>query len=162
MTPYCRYLNFLDHSQGAGWNNIVREQMLQAHLSNLSRRAFVVPPYLAHNHRPLGGGEDLFVPSSAFSYSPLTGAPFPGSRGYSQLDPPDAQALPRSVSEEYYNLVCPEERRVKLDVHQVCSELGLDIDKDDVKVIAQAWAKKLLAMDDSCVDIVGHPLFDYM
>jgi len=78
------------------------------------------------------------------------------------LDPPGEQTLPRSVSEEYYSSVCPEERRVKLDVHEVCKELGLDVDNDDVKVIAAAWAKKLLAMDDSCVDVIGHPLFNYM
>jgi hypothetical protein len=136
--------------------------MLHAHLSNLSRRAFVIPPYFANEHHPLGDDQVLHVPSSAFSYSPLTGAPFPGSRGYDHLDPPDEQVLPRSVSEAYYNSVCPEERRVKLDVHKVCAELGLDMKKDGVKVIAEAWAKKLLAMDDGCVDVIGHPLFDYM
>ena len=78
------------------------------------------------------------------------------------MDPPDEQAVPRSVNEEYYNSVCPEERRVRLDVHEVCTELGLDVENDDVKVIAEAWAKKLLAMDDGCVDVINHALFNYM
>ena len=128
----------------------------------MSRRAFIIPPYFTHEHRPFGDDQELFVPSSAFTYSPLTGAPFPGSRGYGLSDPPDEQVFPRSVSEEYYSAVCPEERRVKLDVHEVCTELGLDVESDGVKVIAEAWAKKLLAMDDGCVDVIGHPLFNYL
>jgi len=128
----------------------------------LSRRAFVIPPFYAREQSPLGEDQELYIPPSAFSYSPLTGAPFPGSRRYGHLDPPDEQALPRSVSEEYYNSVCPEERRVKLDVHEVCDELGLDVESDSVKPIAEAWAKKLLAMDDGCIDVIGHPLFNYM
>jgi hypothetical protein len=92
----------------------------------------------------------------------MTGAPFSGSRGYGYFDLPDERVLPRSVSEEFYNLVCPVRQRVKLDVYEVCKEMGLDVDKDEVKVIAEAWAKKLSAMEDSCVDVVNHPLFDYM
>lgn len=158
----CRFLNFPQHSFGSGWNNIMREQLIHAYVSNLSRRAFVIPPHIAHDHRPLGGDENMAIPSSAYTYSPLTGTPFPGSRDYGYPDPPDDQVLPRAVSELYYNSVCPEPRRVKLNVSTVCDEMGLDIDKDEVKVIAEAWASKLLAMDDGCVEVINHPLFDYM
>jgi len=157
-----RYLNFPGHSRGAGWNNIVREQLLTAYLAYLSRRAYVVVPYIASQHPPFGGTIDLHVPTAAFTWSPLTGAPFPGSRGYKPTDPPDEEVVPRSVSEDFYHSICPQSRRVKLDVGEVCKELGLDVNQDDVKVIAHAWAKKLLEMEDSCIDIVNHPLFDYM
>ena len=106
--------------------------------------------------------EDLRIPTAAFTWSPLTGAPFPGSRGYWPKDPPDEDVIPRPVSDIFYNSICPVDRRVKLDVGEVCRELGLDINRDDVKVIAEAWAKKLLEMEDSCIDIVNHPLFNYL
>ena len=157
-----RYLNFPGHSWGSGWNNIVREQLLTAYLAYLSRRAFVVTPYVARQHPPYSDAIDLEIPTAAFTWSPLTGAPFPGSRGYGPKDPPDEDVIPRTVSGDFYNSVCPFYRRTKLDVGEVCKELGLDVNQDDVKVIADAWAKKLLAMEDSCIEIVNHPLFDYM
>lgn len=157
-----RYLNFPGHSRGAGWNNIVREQLITAYLAYLSRRSYVVTPYIASQHPPFAGVTGLHVPTAAFTWSPLTGAPFPGSRGYGPKDLSDEDVIPRSVSEDFYNLVCPRSRRVELDVGEVCKELGLDVNRDDVKVIAEAWAKKLLRMEDSCIDIVNHPLFDYM
>jgi hypothetical protein len=103
----------------------------------------------------------VFIPSSAFTYSALTGAPFPGSRGYGYSNLSDDHVLPRSVSEAYYQSICPEERRVKLDAFEVCKELGLDMGKDEVKVLAEAWAKKLASMDDSCIDVINHQLFDF-
>ena len=159
---YFRYLNFPGHSSGSGWNNIVREQLLTAYLAYLSRRAFVVAPYIASQHPPFAGTADFHIPAAAFTWSPLTGAPFPGSRGYGPKDPPDQDVIPRSVSEDFYSSVCPWHQRTELDVGEVCKELGLDVAQDDVKVITKAWAKKLSEMEDSCIDIVHHPLFDYM
>lgn len=159
---YFRYLNFPGRSTGAGWNNIVREQLLTAYLAYLSRRAFVVAPYITREHPPFAGATDLHILTAAFTWSPLTGAPFPGSRGYEPKDPSDEVVIPRLVSEDFYSSVCPRDRRVELDVGEVCKELGLDVDRDDVKVIAEAWARKLLKMEDSCIDIVNHPLFDFL
>jgi len=155
-------LNFPGRGRGSGWNNIVREQLLTAYLAYLSRRAFVFEPYVARKHQPFAGTADLHIPMAAFTWSPLTGAPFPGTRGYGAKDPPDEDVIPRAVSDDFYSSVCPWYQRTRLDVREVCKELGLDVDQDDVKVIADAWAKKLLEMEDSCIDVVHHPLFDYL
>jgi hypothetical protein len=119
-------------------------------------------PYIPSKHPPFAGAAHLRVPTAAFTWSPLSGAPFPGTRGYGPKDPPDEDVVPRPVSEDFYGSVCPWYRRTRLDVRKVCKNLGLDVDHDDVKVIADAWAKKLLEMEDPCIDIARHPLFDYL
>jgi len=62
--------------------------------------------------------------------------------------------MPRPASEDLSTSVRPCYQRTKLDVGQVCQELGLDVNQEDVKVIADPWAKKLLDMEDTRCSVI--------
>ena len=138
-------------------------RLVTAHLALLTRRAYVFPPHIAHEHRPFLDVPDLSIPFSAFGYGPITGAPFPGSRGSpDESTLPQDKILPRAVSEEYFHSVCPEEEIVRLPVIETSSMLGVDLDQDSALKIILVWAKKLADMEERCVDVSGRALFSFM
>ena len=136
---------------------------MTAHLALLARRAYVFPPHIARDHRPFADIANLAIPFSAFSYGPVTGAPFAWSRGsVNESSLSEDKIIPRAVSEEYFQSVCSEEETVVLSVEETSRELGVDVDSDNALTTVLAWGKKLAEMDQPCVDVGGRSLFSYM
>ncbi|KAK7044367.1 SH3 and PX-domain-containing 3 [Favolaschia claudopus] len=155
-----RYLFFPHASWGSGWNNVFQEQLMNTHLAYLSQRAYVFPDYIPRDHPPFpdtldnGTRHMLHVPMNAFVSGPTGGGPF-------SADGPDS-LVRRSVSEKWWNVVCPPHEVVVVNVGQTMRELGLDDAIDDGGRILTRWASKLLRMEASCVSIEGSSVFNYI
>ncbi len=67
----------------------------------------------------------------------------------------------RAVSEEWWNIVCPPEEVVAVNLHRAMRDMGLRGTSDGEEMMAK-WANKLLEMTASCVSVEGGPVFDYM
>lgn len=83
------------------------------------------------------------------SIGPLAGGPFPSD-----------QPNPRSVNVEYFEKVCPFDRRTRLSI----KELNEGLEGRPVIEVVEKYAAKLLAMTEGCVELYGdleHP-FDWM
>ncbi|KAG8931077.1 hypothetical protein FRC02_003252 [Tulasnella sp. 418] len=72
---------------------------------------------------------------------------------------PDVSA-PRAVYEEYWEQVCPPERRTHLKVSQVHQELGLDNGSEGSDIMG-GWVDKISKMPDNCIEIDDAHIFDY-
>lgn len=84
----------------------------------------------------------VWYPLNTFISGPTAGGPFPSS----------SRQSPRAVSKDYWTKICPEERRIVLDVDTVNRELSLPDDPDGILVL-ERWAEKLTAMAETCVEI---------
>ena len=98
-------------------------------------------------------GEAPHPPLSAFCTEafagPIAGGPFP-------LEHPN----PRAVSVEFFNQVCPEDKRTRISIKEMNEGLG---GRSPLKIL-QKYSTKLLGMSDGCVELYGfmeHP-FDWM
>ncbi|KAK7039802.1 SH3 and PX-domain-containing 3 [Favolaschia claudopus] len=155
-----RYLFFPWASWGSGWNNIFQEQLMNTHLAYLSQRAYVFPQYIPRDHPPFpdtlenGTRHMLHIPMNAFVSGPTSGGPL-------SADSSDSLAG-RAVPEEWWNIACPREQVVVVDLHQTMSELGIDSSKDDGGKILERWAAKLSEISAPCVSIEGGSVFDYI
>lgn len=99
------------------------------------------------------------IPAALYSYAPSTGAPFPQSPSWSG----DKGSVPRSISQEYFEKICPEERRTKVDLPELFKKLGVDIEDQKVHghTIATKLADALFDMPETCVELTGSVLFHY-
>ncbi|KAF7360690.1 SH3 and PX-domain-containing 3 [Mycena venus] len=157
-----RYLFLPQETWGSGWNNILQEQLLNTHLAYLSQRSYVFPDYIARDHPPLpdtlanGVRHWLHIPINAFMSGPTAGGPL-SSSGQDDL-------MRRSVSHEWWSIVCPPMEVVVVNLQDTMRELELDDVSDGADIMAR-WAAKLLDMAAPCVSIVssdsGKAVFDY-
>jgi hypothetical protein len=85
----------------------------------------------------------VWHPLNTFISGPTAGGPFP----------PSARSSPRAISKDYWNNICPYERRVLLDVDTINRELNFPNNPDGL-VMLQRWAEKLTAMSEPCVEIL--------
>ncbi|KAJ6622714.1 hypothetical protein B0H10DRAFT_2162713 [Mycena sp. CBHHK59/15] len=81
-----RYVKFSNQAKGLGWNNCLNEELMNTHLAYMSKRAYVFQEYIwAAQHYQ-------WPPSNI---------------------PKAGDDAPRSVSERWFDIVCPpEERRI--------------------------------------------------
>lgn len=73
---------------------------------------------------------------------------------------PPGDSAPRAVSEEFFNHVCPAERRTNISIKAVNE--GLEY--RPVMEVIEKYVKLLKEMPDGCVELYGgleHP-FDWM
>ena len=81
---------------------------------------------------------------------PIAGGPFPPE-----------QPNPRSVSVEFFNEVCPEERRVRVNIH----EMKEGLEWWNVPSVLDKYVEMMKSIKEGCVELYGdkyeHP-FDFL
>ncbi|KAK7037688.1 hypothetical protein VNI00_010914 [Paramarasmius palmivorus] len=140
-----RFVRFSNQVKQLGWNNVLNEVLMNAHLAYISERAYVFQDYYWK--------EDYYSwPKSQFRSSPPVtplNALISGPAAGGPWEPHDP--APRSVSERFFNIVCPPERRKiisTLDVKPaVWYKSGIDI--------LNHWAQVLKDETANCVEVVG-------
>ena len=126
VTMYCKNSAF-PNLFPLVWSRVgdLPDRLVTAHLALLAKRAYVFPPHIARDHRPFSDIANLSIPFSTFSYGPITGAPFPWSRGSAnESSLAEDEIIPRAVPEEYFHSVSSEEETVVLSVEEASRELG--------------------------------------
>ncbi|KAJ7452727.1 hypothetical protein B0H11DRAFT_1820868 [Mycena galericulata] len=153
-----RYVYFSGEMWGSGWNNVFMEQLLNTHLAYLSDRGYVFVDFVAISHPPFadtlpdGTRHYLRIPMNAFTSGPTGG----GSLGPG-VDP----KIPRAISQEWWDVVCPPRQVVEVSVAQTVEELKIN-DATSGEERLRLWAEKLRKMDAECVKIVAGTPFDWM
>lgn len=83
------------------------------------------------------------VPLTAYLDCPTTGAPWP---------PGDPN--PRSVSDEWWNNVCPESEQLHINTTVVNEALGINMATDEAKTIITKWSQYLKNLQHGCVNLL--------
>ncbi|KDQ16770.1 hypothetical protein BOTBODRAFT_186403 [Botryobasidium botryosum FD-172 SS1] len=145
-----RYIRLENQMWGVGLNNQLEEVLLFSHLAYLSNRAYVFNNYTWDiiEHGPYvydrGKLRASVIPLTAFISGPTAGGPWaPGD------------SAPRSISAEWWNVVCPSEKRLKLNTTVESEKMGLPRLADGEMLIAR-WAETLKNIDHGCVVIDGY------
>ncbi|KAJ7050164.1 hypothetical protein C8F01DRAFT_1264250 [Mycena amicta] len=156
-----RYLRIPHASWGTGWNNVFQEQLFNAHLAHLSDRAYVFPEYIARDHPPYpdtlpnGTRHMLHIPMNAFVSGPIGGGPLASN-------PVQDTLTRRSISEEWWNIVCPRDQVKVLNVYEVQGGFGYDPVAVEGAEIMARWAEKLRGIEDMCVSVEEYSIFHYI
>ncbi|KAJ7773242.1 hypothetical protein B0H16DRAFT_1672856 [Mycena metata] len=139
-----RYVKFSNQANRLGWNNCFNEILMNTHLAYMSKRAYVFSSYMwALQHYPWPESERL----SEQPVTPLNALLSGPSVGGSWDEGDDA---PRSVSQEWWEVVCPEsERRIV-----VSDEMKPYIGAAEGDKIFEFWQKFLLDAPERCIEIV--------
>ncbi|KAJ7776783.1 hypothetical protein DFH07DRAFT_865639 [Mycena maculata] len=146
-----RYVKFSNQNKGLGWNNCLNEELMNLHLSYLSDRAYVFSPFIwASHHYPWPASQWSSLPAStpfgpttplnALVAGPLAGGP------WSPGDP-----APRSVSADWWDIVCPVAERFTLNTTSIKPFLG-DLPGNEVLAAWDTAAAR-------CVEVIP-PDFD--
>lgn len=64
------------------------------------------------------------------------------------------------MNTNWWEKVCPPNRRKKLDVGEEHARWRLKPDVDG-KELMERWTKRLTAIDDGCVEVVGEVIFSF-
>ncbi|KAG8855398.1 hypothetical protein FRB96_007055 [Tulasnella sp. 330] len=153
--PNGRYLMFSNQQWGYGLNNQLQEILLLSHLSYQSRRAYVFQPYTwdaeAKSNAVLEGRSwrSARIPLTVFVSGPTAGGAFAAG-----------DTSPRAVNVNWWEKVCPPNRRKKINVGKEHAKWGLKPDIDG-KELLDRWTKRLAAIEDGCVEIVGDVIFSF-
>ncbi|KAJ7104183.1 hypothetical protein B0H15DRAFT_13023 [Mycena belliarum] len=139
-----RYVRYSNMARRLGFNNILNEVLMNTHLSYMSKRAFVFPTYhWALNHYQWPPSQRLEeqpkTPLNAFISGPSAG----GLWG-------EGDNAPRSVSEAWYEVVCPESERRIINTTDVKPQIGA---AEGDKIFA-TWQKLLSEAPERCIDVV--------
>ncbi|KAJ7247589.1 hypothetical protein C8J57DRAFT_1080775 [Mycena rebaudengoi] len=147
-----RYVKFSNQANWIGWNNCFGEVLMNAHLAYLSNRAYVFRDYLwpaTHYPWPPNKWHEDYPrnPLSSIVSGPVAGGPFePG-------DP-----APRAVSEAWFDVVCPPERRRYINTRDVKPAVS----NASGLVVLQHWQNILLDAPESCIEVVPASLDEDM
>ncbi|KAJ7166373.1 hypothetical protein C8R43DRAFT_877989 [Mycena crocata] len=139
-----RYVKFSNQAKGLGWNNCLNEELMNAHLAYMSKRAYVFQEYVwAQQHYqwpyPDGGAR---TPLNAIISGPMAGGPWG-----------ESDDAPRSISDSWFDVVCPvSERRIvnTADVKPAVTDVPGD-------AVFAHWQKLLLDAPERCIEIVPAP-----
>jgi hypothetical protein len=117
---------------------------MNTHLAYMSKRAYVFPSYQwSLTHYPWPPSQHLSAqpqtPLNALIAGPSAGGP------WEEGDP-----APRSVSDEWFDVVCPESERRKINTTDVKPYIGA---AEGDKIFAH-WQQLLLDAPESCIEIV--------
>ncbi|KAK7439760.1 hypothetical protein VKT23_017335 [Stygiomarasmius scandens] len=111
-----KYLYMADHAQGCGWGNVLQEMILNAHFAYVLKRSFVFYNYTwdrnSGDYSTFNGNKIIpsRIPVSAMLSGPIIGGVFLGN---------DSFGVPRAVSQEYYQTVCPDSERNIINTQEV-------------------------------------------
>lgn len=86
----------------------------------------------------------------------------PGPIVGGSFDVIDSSSVPRAVSKDYFDIVCPKHQRVVVDTREI--KVRLEKNGAGAKDMMKAWSDMLNAIPDKCVEIEQDApiLFDYM
>ncbi|KAE9396113.1 hypothetical protein BT96DRAFT_997035 [Gymnopus androsaceus JB14] len=147
-----RYVKFDNQIKQLGWNNVLNEVLMNAHLAYVSGRSYV---FLDYYWKP-----DYYSwPESQFRSNPprtplnaLISGPAAGGAFEAGDD------APRAISEHWFDIVCPYEQRRFINTREVKPAVwnspGIDV--------LNHWAKVLREAPENCIEIQGdydHDMF---
>ncbi|KAJ4496975.1 hypothetical protein C8R41DRAFT_760591 [Lentinula lateritia] len=139
-----RYVKFSNQIKMLGWNNVFNELLMNSLLAYKSKRAYVFQDYV---WKP----EYYSWPQSeSFEWPPHTplNAIIAGPTAGGLWDPGDD--APRSVSEKWFDVVCPREERRILNTREVKPDIAWLMGDE----IFEAWRKVLTEAPERCIEIV--------
>ncbi|KAF8625518.1 hypothetical protein AX17_006830 [Amanita inopinata Kibby_2008] len=149
---YAKFLHVDNYSTHVGWGNLLQELMMNAFLAYSSKRALVLYEFAwdssGRNYSKLN---DKYIPSSIPVSVTLAGPVAGGSMGGGNKD------VPRAVSKEYFDVVCPEKTVINGD------KMKKRLEGATAGEIVSAWVKELDSVGDRCIEIekgTGQ-IFDY-
>ncbi|KAG9043944.1 hypothetical protein FS837_008964 [Tulasnella sp. UAMH 9824] len=166
-----RFLRFSTPYHYIGFNNQLQDIIMSAQLSYMSNRAYVFQPYMwnTRSWKPvqLDGNHyrSNWIPLNAFLSGPAAGGPFGPGTGTTKSGERAPWEAPRSVSYDWYDEVCPPNRRVYLDIDELRTHLGL-VESDrgpanNTKEMLVGLSRYLREMDDNCVTLTGDHVFTF-
>lgn len=144
---------------------------MSAQLAYMSNRAYVFQPYMWNISNPepveLDGRHyrTNIIPLNAFLSGPAAGGRFGPGTGITKAGERASWEAPRSVSYDWYDEVCPEERRKYLDTGELRAKMGL-IESDrglanTTREMLEGISKALLEVDEPCVTLTGDHVFTF-
>lgn len=139
-----RYVKFTNQVNQLGWNNVLNDLLMSAHLAYISGRTYVFQDYLWK-------AEYYTWPSSQWRNDPPRtplNALISGPASGGSFDPNDP--APRAVYEDFFSVVCPPSRRKIINTQDVKPKIGWASGID----ILNYWAKILREEPANCVEIV--------
>ncbi|TFK34536.1 hypothetical protein BDQ12DRAFT_700367 [Crucibulum laeve] len=134
-----KYIRFPDHLWGHGLNNILQESLLMSYIAYASGRAYVFEDY-TWSHLPLPYTIYDFalrptrIPLNSFISGPTAGGPMDNSH------------VPRAISSEFWNEVCPPEKRRIIHARDSPYEA-------DGPVLVEWWKDHLAGLEDECIEV---------
>ncbi|KAJ3997930.1 hypothetical protein F5050DRAFT_1874178 [Lentinula boryana] len=140
-----RYVKFSNQIKMLGWNNVFNELLMNSYLAYESKRAYVFQDYV---WKP----EYYSWPQSeAYAWPPHTplNAIISGPTAGGLWGPGDD--APRSVSEKWFDVVCPHNERRIINTREVKPDIEWLMGNE----IFEAWRKVLLEAPERCVEIVS-------
>jgi hypothetical protein len=158
-------VKFSSQVRELGWNNVLNDVLMNAHLAYRSNRAYVFmdhewlmrhypwPPEVAHEDPPL-------TPMAALMSGPAVGGEWPQgtkSQGQNALEDSSTPPLPpRAVSSTWFDLVCPPHRRRILNTSDVKPWQRWDLQARSGREVFDIW--QLLLSDRASLDNVTNPI----
>lgn len=138
-----RYVKFSNQVKRLGWNNAFNEILMNTHLAYESKRAYVFQPYVwKESHYAWPESKMREVPPStplpAIISGPSAGGPWDAG-----------DDAPRSVSEDWFDIVCPPEQRRIINTREVKPIIGW---ADGIDIFNH-WKKILLEAEELCIEI---------
>ncbi|KAH0586450.1 hypothetical protein H2248_007682 [Termitomyces sp. 'cryptogamus'] len=140
-----RYVKFSNQVKRLGWNNALNEILMNTHLAYESKRAYVFQPYVwkeEHYSWP----QAVYRNHESLPHTPLNAIISGPSAGGSWDVGDDA---PRSISEEWFDVVCPRKERRIINTREVKPVIGW---ADGIDVFNH-WKKILHDAPERCIEI---------
>lgn len=139
--------------------------LICSQIAYMSNRAYVYQPYLQHPKTwsravrvPDGRWQSRTIPLNAIIQGPAVGSYIgPGQTGTGEWANWHA---PRSVSNEFFDQVCPWWQRTYVDIKAFRKKYDLwDESLRKGKSMVEAFAEHLAALNDSCIVVENEHLF---
>ncbi|KAL1663404.1 hypothetical protein GGF50DRAFT_56954 [Schizophyllum commune] len=143
-----RYVRFTNQIASLGWNNVLNEILMNAHLSYESNRSYVFQDYVwktSYYPWPYAQAREWppHTPLNALISGPAAGAPWTAG------DP-----APRAVNDHYWDRVCPPSRRRRI----LTQDIKEPVRWENGTIIFETWKKLLLEAPENCIEIIPAPL----
>ncbi|KAI3614845.1 hypothetical protein WG66_003282 [Moniliophthora roreri] len=124
-----RYVKFANQIRFLGWNNCFNEVLMNAHLAYESKRAYIFQDYVSNVPR---------TPLNAIISGPTAGGLWDAG-----------DDAPRSVTEAWFDVVCPQGERRIINTREVKP----DIMEAPGLVVFETWRKLLHDAPERCIEI---------
>ncbi|KAJ7192905.1 hypothetical protein GGX14DRAFT_537686 [Mycena pura] len=136
-----RFVKFSNQANFLGWNNCLNERLMNAHLAYMAKRAYVFSDYwwAPEHYRwpyPKGGAR---TPMSAMISGPIVGGAWESG-----------DDAPRSVSDRWFNVVCPPSERRIIAATDVKPAVG----GAPGDVVFAHWQQLLFDAPERCIEVV--------
>jgi hypothetical protein len=124
------------------------------HLALLANRAYVFTETTFTQNTDYTNHAD-WHPLNTFINGPTAGGPLPPVLA--------AAGAPRAVTREFFDKVCPPERRTVIKVEDIHAKYGMSVWETDGFPTLENWAKELHDMPEKCVEVDPHGshVFDF-